>query len=97
MNHATPLIAVLATMFAAPLYAGHANPWATADDELVMQYHEENLAQSVDTPQEDAMLGRMTRTARGKIELDAGKEEGQGLSKGKSGGGSQGGGSGGKR
>ena len=35
-----------------------------------MQYHEENLAQSEDTPGEDEMLGRirMVQTAHGKLE-----------------------------
>lgn len=53
---------------AAAAWAGHANPWATETDDLLMQYHEENLAQSEDTPGEDEMLGRMVQTAHGKLE-----------------------------
>jgi len=48
-------------------YAGHANPWATPEDDLLMQNHEENLAQSEDTPGEDEMLGVMDQHAFGKL------------------------------
>jgi hypothetical protein len=59
---------VVASLSASPLVAGHANPWATDEDNLEMQYHEENLAQSEDTPGEDEMLGVMVQSARGKLE-----------------------------
>ncbi len=49
-------------------FAGHANPWAGEDDVVLSQYHEENLAQSEDTPGEDEMLGVMVQKARGKLE-----------------------------
>ena len=52
--------------------AGHNNPWASEDDSILSQYHEENLAQSVDTPGEDEMLGVMEQNARGKLEDDLG-------------------------
>lgn len=52
--------------------AGHANPWTDDTSILNMQYHEENLAQSIDTPGEDEMLGVMVQTARGKLEGKAG-------------------------
>ncbi len=48
-------------------HAGHANPWATPEDDLLMEYHDENLEQSVDTPGEDEMLGVMDRSAYGKL------------------------------
>jgi len=48
-------------------HAGHANLWATPEDDLLMQYHDENLEQSVDTPGEDEMLGVMDQGAYGKL------------------------------
>ncbi|MCE5971997.1 hypothetical protein LZA78_00645 [Sinirhodobacter sp. WL0062] len=54
--------------------AGHNNPWATEDDTILSQYHEENLTQSVDTPGEDEMLGVMVQNARGKLEDDLGQQ-----------------------
>ena len=68
----TLLIATLASSLATPLVAGHANPWATEEDELLMQYHEENLAQSEDTAGEDEMLGVMVQNARGKLDDSVG-------------------------
>ena len=59
---------VIAMLVAGPVAAGHNNPWATPDDELLMQYHDENLLQSVDTPGEDEMLGIMNRSAIGKLD-----------------------------
>lgn len=53
---------------ASPALAGHANPWAEPEDELLMQYHDDNLEQSVDTPGEDEMLGVMIQSARGQLE-----------------------------
>ncbi|RRQ23339.1 hypothetical protein D5687_07865 [Guyparkeria sp. SCN-R1] len=49
-------------------HAGHANPWATPEDDLLMQYHDENLEQSEDTPGEDEMLGVMDQGAYGKLD-----------------------------
>ncbi|MHC0053694.1 hypothetical protein [Actibacterium sp. D379-3] len=60
----------LAALTASPALAGHANPWADEDDTLLMQNHEENLAQSVDTPGEDEMLGEMVQQACGKLDTD---------------------------
>ena len=62
------LLAIFAGLIALPIFAGHANPWATEDDELLMKNHEENLAKSEDTPGEDEMLGRMVQNARGKLD-----------------------------
>lgn len=59
------LVAILIT---GPAVAGHNNPWATPDDDLLMQYHDENLEQSVDTPGEDEMLGIMIQNASGKLD-----------------------------
>lgn len=59
------LVAILIT---GPAIAGHNNPWATPDDDLLMQYHDENLEQSVDTPGEDEMLGVMVQNASGKLD-----------------------------
>ena len=67
MNTRLTSIAVAVAFVAAPAFAGHNNPWATEDDTILMQYHEENLAQSVDTPGEDEMLGVMVRKANGKL------------------------------
>lgn len=80
------IIASLLCLLAAPLAAGHANPWATDDDDLLMQYHEENLTQSEDTPGEDEMLGVMVQNARGKLEDGTGSSMG-GFSGGGAGGG----------
>lgn len=91
------LAAVVTSLSCSPLIAGHANPWATDEDDLDMQYHEENLAQSEDTPGEDEMLGVMVQGARGKLEgtmfdrADGGYSAGQGVG---AGGGNGGGGSG---
>lgn len=59
---------LVAILIAGPAAAGHNNPWATADDDLLMQYHDENLEQSVDTPGEDEMLGIMVQNASGKLD-----------------------------
>ena len=59
---------LIAMLIAGPVAAGHNNPWAAPDDDLLMQYHDENLEQSVDTPGEDEMLGVMIQNARGKLD-----------------------------
>lgn len=65
----TILSAILGTtlLTSGAAIAGHANPWATLEDELLMQNHEENLEQSENTPGEDEMLGVMDRRAYGKL------------------------------
>ena len=64
----TTLSTVLATtLIAGAAHAGHANPWATPEDDLLMQYHEENLERSEDTPGEDEMLGVMDQQAVGQL------------------------------
>ncbi|MGR3321624.1 MAG: hypothetical protein ACU0DK_06815 [Pseudooceanicola sp.] len=63
----TLILLALGVPLASPVIAGHANPWATEEDDLLMQYHEENLAKSIDTPGEDEMLGRMVQNATGKL------------------------------
>jgi hypothetical protein len=88
-------ILVLGSLAPVPLLAAHANPWMEEGDDVLMQYHDDNLVQSEDTPGEDEMLGTMVREATGKIELDAGSDDGRGLAQGHAGGGAQGGGSGG--
>jgi len=55
-------------LFAGQAVAGHANPWATPEDEVLMQYHDENLVQSEGTPGHDEMLGAMNQDARGKLD-----------------------------
>ncbi len=60
--------AISALLVTGAAHAGHANPWATADDDILMQNHDENLEQSVDTPGEDEMLGVMEQNARGKLD-----------------------------
>lgn len=64
----TLVMAVVAALSGGAVWAGHANPWATEEDDLLMQNHEENLAQSVDTPGEDEMLGVMVQSAHGKLD-----------------------------
>ncbi|MDR9440479.1 MAG: hypothetical protein RI841_13445 [Halomonas sp.] len=64
------LIPGLLLLAATPALAGHANPWATDDDDLLMQYHDENLQQSEDTPGEDEMLGIMEQHASGKLDAE---------------------------
>jgi len=66
------IISTIAAAIAGPVFAGHANPWATDDDTILSQNHEENLAQSEDTPGEDEMLGVMVQQARGKLDTDLG-------------------------
>lgn len=75
-----------ATLFiaAGPALADHANPWATDNDTVLSQFHEENQAQSEDTPGEDEMKGRMVRSARGKLDDSVGSQGG--TSSGRSGG-----------
>ncbi|SEQ68825.1 hypothetical protein [Thalassovita taeanensis] len=58
---------VASVLVTSPVFAGHINPWATSEDDLLEQYHEANLEQSVDTPGEDEMLGVMNRNAVGKL------------------------------
>jgi len=91
MTLISPLAVVLASTLATPLLAAHANPWMEEGDEVLMQYHEENLDQSEDTPLEDAMPGEQTSTAHGKLDLDAGQDDGKGLANGYAGGGARGG------
>ena len=73
---------LLSTLFvvgtSAAAVAGHANPWTDDTSILNMQYHEENLAQSVDTPGEDEMLGEMEQQARGKLEDMGGSDTASG-------------------
>ncbi|MCI2399108.1 hypothetical protein [Aliiroseovarius subalbicans] len=64
------LSSAVVSLIASPLFAGHANPWASENDAINSQFHEINLAQSVDTPGEDEMLGNMVQTARGKLDSD---------------------------
>ena len=63
--------ALLALVTALPALAGHANPWATDEDSVNNQNHEENQEQSIDTPGEDEMLGTMVREAHGKLDGNA--------------------------
>ncbi|KEO54490.1 hypothetical protein [Thioclava pacifica] len=95
----TLVLATVVALSSSAVWAGHANPWATEEDDLLMQYHEENLAQSIDTPGEDEMLGVMVREAHGKLDgLAGGSNGGAGDGSGDgSGGGSKGGGKGGNR
>ena len=91
------IAAVVTSVAGSPLIAGHANPWATDEDDLDMQYHEENLAQSEDTPGEDEMLGVMVQSARGKLEgtmlgrAGSGYSAGRGVGAGEGNGGGNGG------
>ena len=101
----TIAIAALFAAAALPAAADHANPWATADDTVLSQFHDVNQARSADTPGEDEMNGVMERNANGKLggasmdlaevegadDAEGGREGGQG---GGSGEGGQGGGSG---
>lgn len=93
-------LAAAAALYAGTLWAGHANPWATEDDVLLMQNHEENLAQSIDTPGEDEILGVMVQSAHGKLDGLAGGSNGStggGSGDGSGGGSGNGGGKGGNR
>jgi hypothetical protein len=55
---------VMVTM--SPALASHANPWATDEDVVLAKNHDENQVRSIDTPGEDEMRGKMTRSANGK-------------------------------
>ena len=92
----TSIAILICSTMATPIFAAHANPWMEDGDSVLMQYHEENLAQSVDTPGEDEMNGTQVGSAHGKIDLDAGQEDGEGLANGHAGGGAYGGGKGGR-
>ncbi len=52
--------------------AGHNNPWTEDTSILLMQHHDENLAQSESTRGEDEMLGVMVQQARGKLDPTVG-------------------------
>lgn len=79
--------ALLSAVAGTPLLAGHANPWAEDEDEVLSQYHEVNLVQSEDTPGEDEMLGIMVRQARGKLDDSIGTPASPGQGHGENGGG----------
>ncbi|OSQ51225.1 hypothetical protein [Marivita geojedonensis] len=66
------LIAAAVSFVSASAMADHANPWATEDDTVLSQYHDENQSRSADTPGEDEMRGAMVRNARGKLDEGAG-------------------------
>jgi len=80
--------------FVTAALAGHANPWATADDVILERHHDTNQARSADTPGQDEMRGAMVQRARGKLEgagsdrsggsagRDTGKSQGNGGGKG---------------
>ncbi|MPQ94368.1 hypothetical protein [Thioclava sp. JE_KL1] len=88
-------LVALAALYAGASWAGHANPWATEDDVIYNQEHEDNLVKSIDTPGEDEMLGVMVRSAHGKLDGLAGGSGSSGGTGGGSGSGSGAGGSGG--
>lgn len=58
--------AAVVVMTMQPALADHANPWATDDDVVLSRFHDDNQARSADTPGEDEMRGKMTRSANGK-------------------------------
>ena len=60
--------AAILILTAAPVFAGHANPWAGDDDTVQSKNHDANQSKSIDTPGEDEMRGRMEQTARGKLD-----------------------------
>lgn len=76
----------LAVLTGSPALAAHNNPWATPEDTLLAQNHDENQLASVGTPGEDEMRGVMVQNAN-----QTGGTAGQG--DGGQGGGGQGGGS----
>ncbi|OOY30115.1 hypothetical protein [Thioclava sp. F36-6] len=85
-------LVALAALYAGASWAGHANPWATEDDVIYNQEHEDNLVKSIDTPGEDEMLGVMVRSAHGKLDgLTGGSGSGGGTGSGSGAGGSGGG------
>ena len=58
--------AAFALATATLVHAGHANPWADADDTVLEQFHDTNQTRSIDTPGEDEMRGVMVQKAFGK-------------------------------
>ncbi len=74
---------LLALLVSEAAIAGHANPWATDEDTVNSQYHEQNLAQSLETPGEDEMLGVMVRDAHGKLDAESAAKGGGDKSGGK--------------
>jgi hypothetical protein len=91
------LAAATVILLAPPAQAGHANPWATADDTVLARNHDDNQARSAGTPGEDEMNGAGVRSAAGKLDgRGEGAAAGQGSGNGgASGFGGNGGGSGG--
>lgn len=67
MRSITLSSALFALLVSGAVHAGHANPWATPENDLLMQYRDENLEQSVETPGEDEMRGVMVQGAYGKL------------------------------
>jgi hypothetical protein len=80
----------LGALMAGPALADHANPWATPEDTVLSQFHDDNQARSVGTPGEDEMRGAMVRSARGKLDTDLAAARGDGGSRGGAGGGDRG-------
>ena len=87
MKSSICLACILAAL-SGPALADHGNPWASEDDFVLSKNHDANQARSIDTPGEDEMRGKLTRSAHGKL--------GGRLGGGKVGGGHGGQGSGGK-
>lgn len=78
---------------AAAATAGHNNPWATAEDTVLSQYHDANQADRPGTG-EDRMLGNMQQTGANRDGNRGGTSGGggHGGGKGGNGGGGKGGG-----
>lgn len=75
------LTAAILMFSAAPALAAHNNPWATDDDTVLAKYHEENQEESIGTPGEDEMLGRIVQSASplaGQGSANGGGEHGSG-------------------
>ncbi|WP_420395200.1 hypothetical protein [Nioella sp.] len=53
----------LAVLTGSQALAAHNNPWATPEDTLLAQNHDENQQASVSTPGEDEMRGVMVQNA----------------------------------
>ncbi|WP_439155065.1 hypothetical protein [Yoonia sp.] len=70
--------AVVAVALCTPAIAAHNNPWATETDAVLAKNHDENQAQSIDTPGTDEMRGNVVQNVNDKAGSGTGGGAGSG-------------------
>lgn len=93
MNKTLIAIAMLAVS-TAPVLASHNNPWATSTDTVLAKNHDANQLQSIDTPGEDEMKGRLIQNVSPNAGVGLGGSGGKGFRHGAGTSGSRGSGKG---